>query len=166
MAVHDTAGELGYARARRAAREWIDAYRPLGQPYPAVCRSCGATEWRGEWRWGGPVPGLPPVLCPACARQRDGVAAHVLALRGDFAPHWDELRHLVADVERVVIRSQPLERVMNVEIGEHEVLVPTTGVNVARQLAAAIVRRWRHGVRLTFGERTTTVTWLSARPVR
>jgi hypothetical protein len=164
MVVHDIPRATGHAGARRRARDWVDVYRPVGKLHPAVCTSCGATEWEGRWRWDEPTPDLAPVLCPACERMRDGVAAHVLALRGDLQPHWQELQGLIANVERAEVREHPLERVMNVEIGDHEVLVPTTGVHLARRLCAAIVRRWKRAVRLTFEEHVTSIEWERAPP--
>lgn len=145
MAVDDTL-KAGYARARRRARDWVDAYRPVGTLYPAACSGCAAVEWQGRWRWDATVPDLPPVSCPARERMRDGVAAHVLELRGDLQPHWPQVRAMIEEVERAEVREHPLERVMNVEIGDHRVLVPTTGMHLARRLCAAIVRRWRRAV--------------------
>lgn len=136
---------LAYARARRAALHWVDRYQPKGAPYPAVCRSCGATEWQGRWRWDDVPPGLPPVLCPACERVRDGAAAHRVVLTGALPPHWPAVRELIAKVERAEVQADPLQRVLRIDIGDDRVEVPTTGLRIARQLVAAILRRWRHG---------------------
>jgi hypothetical protein len=43
------------------------------------------------------------------------------------------------------------------------VFVPTAGLHVARRIAAAIIRRWRRGVRLQFTEPCTRIEWLPAR---
>jgi hypothetical protein len=88
----------------------------------------------------------------------------VLELCGDLRPHWPQVRAILEQVERAEVREHPLERVMNVEIGDHRVLVPTTGMHLARRLCAAIVRRWRRAVRLRFGEHATTIEWLPGAP--
>ncbi|MBX3464377.1 MAG: ATPase [Planctomycetes bacterium] len=154
---------LAFARARRAARDWVDPYRPVGKLYPAVCQKCGATEWQGRWRWDDPLPDLPRVTCPACERIRDGVPAHVLELTGALPPWWNEVRGLIGNVERAEVVEHPLERVMRVEVRDDRVLVPTTGMHIARRLVAAIVRRFRRQVRLQFGEQSTTIDWAESR---
>lgn len=151
---------LAHARARRAARDWSDPYRPIGKLYPAVCRQCGAAEWQGRWRWDEPLPDLPRVMCPACERIRDGNPAHVLELTGALPRWWNEVRGLIGNVERSEVLEHPLERVMRIEILDDRVLVPTTGMHIARRLAAALVRRFRHGVRLSFGDGRTAIEWV------
>jgi hypothetical protein len=161
MAVHDSPRALGYARARAAAREFVDTYRQRAKQYPAFCRSCGATEWQGRWRWDDVVPDLAPVLCPACERIRDGAAAHVLELSGALVRWWPEVKGMIANVERGEVHEHPLERVMKLDIRDDRVLVPTTGVHIARRIVASIVRRFRHGVRLVFGDDVTKIEWLA-----
>lgn len=155
---------VAFARARRAAQNWSDPYRPQGKPYPAVCKQCGATEWQGRWRWDEPLPDLPRVLCPACERSRDGVAAHVIELTGALPPWWNEVRGMIANVERAEVLEHPMERVMKLQILDDRVVVPTTGVHIARRVVAALVRRFRRQLRLTFGETSTTIEWLENRP--
>lgn len=162
MAVHDSPRALGYAHARRAAQQWVDPYRPQGKMYPAVCTRCGAMEWQGRWRWDQPVPDLAPVVCPACERIRDNAAAHVLELTGALPRWWTEVKGLIANTERAEVQDHPMERVMKMQIGDDRVVVPTTGLHIARRIVAAIVRRWRHGVRLTFTETVTRIEWVDA----
>lgn len=157
---------LAAARARRAARDQVDTYRPAGKLCPAVCTSCRATHWQGRWRWDEPPPDLVPVLCPACRRIRDGVAAHVLELSGALPPHWVEVRGILGNVERAELQEHPMERVMAFEHRDDRVLVPTTGFHVARRLVAALVRRYRHGLRVVFAGAVTRIEWLEPREVR
>lgn len=158
-----SARSLALGRARRAHQDWSDSYRPQGKLYPAVCRQCGATEWQGRWRWDEPLPDLPRVLCPACERIRDGVPAHVIELTGALPPWWNEVRGMIGTVERGEVAEHPLERILKVEVGDDRVQVATTGLHIARRLVAAFVRRFRHGVRLSFRDGCTTVEWLPAR---
>ncbi|HEX5052825.1 MAG TPA: BCAM0308 family protein [Planctomycetota bacterium] len=156
----DSSRAIAYARARRSAQRWIDSYRPAGTLYPAVCRRCHATHWQGRWRWDDAPPDLAPVLCPACERMQDRVPAHVVELRGALPRWWGEVQGLIANVEHLETEQHPLERVMRVEVGDDRVLVSTTGMHMARQLVAAIVRRFRHRVRLTFTDVMTSIEWL------
>lgn len=161
MAAHQSPRALGYARARAAARDFVDVYRQRGKHYPAFCRNCGATEWQGRWRWDGPVPDLAPVLCPACARIRDQAPAHTLELTGSLPRWWNEVKGMIANVERAEVHDHPLERVMKIDVQDDRVLVPTTGLHIARRIVASIVRRWRHEVRLQFGDDRTRIEWLA-----
>lgn len=164
MTVHDSPRAFGYAHARRAGRDWVDAYRLQEKMYPAVCPKCRATEWQGRWRWDEGVPGLAPFLCPACQRIRDGVPAHVLELTGALPKWWTEVKGMIGNVERRETCEHPMERVMKVEVDAERVRVLTTGMHIARQLTAAIVRRFRHGVRLTFATHVTRIEWLPSPP--
>lgn len=159
MRHRDSSRALAHARARRASRSWIDPYRPVGKLHPAVCTRCGACEWHGIWRWDDAPPDLAPVLCPACARIRDNVPAHVLELSGELSPRWQEVRGIIGNVERAESREHPLERVMGIDVREDRVRVPTTGVHIARRIVAAIVRRWRRQVRLRFDDGSTSIEW-------
>lgn len=160
MSIADRSRLSDYARARHAARHWVDRYQPQGQLYPAQCRTCGATEWQGRWRWDDVPAGLPPVLCPACERVRDGAAAHRVVLTGALPPHWNEVRALLAAVERDEVQADPLQRLMRITVGDDRVEVPTTSVHIARQLVARLIRRFRHGLRVVFEEERTTLEWL------
>lgn len=157
---------IAAARARRAAKNWVDSYRPIGKIQPAICTQCRATHWDGRWRWDDTQPNLVPVVCPACERTRAGVAAHVLVLCGALPPHWNEVKGMIGNVERTEILEHPMERVMGIEVGDDNVLVSTTGMHIARRLVAAIVRRFRTHVRLQFAEKSTRIDWLDAREIR
>ena len=162
----DSKRAIAFARARHAAKNWVDSYLPRGKLHPAVCTQCHATHWQGRWRWDPPPPDLVPVLCPACQRSRDGVAAHVIELSGALPPSWNEVRGIVGNVERAETQQHPMERVMKIELRDDKVLVPVTGMHMARRIVAAIARRWRHHVRLTFTDAVTRVEWLEPREVR
>ena len=73
------------------------------------------------------------------------------------------MRELIAQVERAEVQADPLQRVLRIDIGDDRVEVPTTGLRIARQLVAAILRRWRHGLRVQFDEERTTIEWLPQR---
>lgn len=167
MTVHavESSRALAAARARRAAKQWVDSYRPAGKLCPAVCTQCHATHWEGRWRWDVPQPDLVPVVCPACQRLRDGVAAHVLELAGALPPHWQEVKGLLGNVERAELEEHPMERVMKVEIGDDKVLVGLTGMHIARRLIAALGRRFRKSVRLVLTETVTRIEWLEPHEV-
>lgn len=157
---------IAAAKARRAAREWTDEFRPVGKQQPAVCTECKASHWEGRWRWDAPRSGAAPVTCPACHRARNRIAAHVVELSGALPPWWNEVRGMIGNVERAEVLDHPMERVIGMEMRDDRVLVSTTGLHIARRLVAAMVRRFRQRVRLTFDDVKTRIEWLEDREVR
>jgi hypothetical protein len=159
MNTHGSRRDLGFARGRRPDRF---APQGAGKIGAAACPCCGAVAAHGRWSWAQPVAGMAAVVCPACVRIRERAAAHVLELTGDLRRCWNEVKGIIANVERAELEDHPLERVMSLEVRDDRVFVPTTGLHVARRIAAAIVRRWRHGVQLRFTEPCTRIEWLPA----
>jgi len=159
MTMHESRRDLGFARGRRPERF---APHASGKISDAACPGCGAVAAHGRWSWGRATPGMAVVVCPACVRIRERAAAHVLELTGDLGRCWNEVKGIIANVERAEVEDHPLERVMPFEVRDDRVFVPTTGLHVARRIAAAIVRRWRHGVQLRFTDPCTRIEWLPA----
>ncbi|MCA3009200.1 MAG: hypothetical protein INH34_12570 [Phycisphaerales bacterium] len=159
MTMHESRRDLGFARGRRPERFALQA---SGKISDAACPGCGAVAAHGRWSWGRATAGMAVVVCPACVRIRERAAAHVLELTGDLGRCWNEVKGIIANVERAEVEDHPLERVMPFEVRDDRVFVPTTGLHVARRIAAAIVRRWRHGVQLRFTDPCTRIEWLPA----
>jgi len=118
-----------------------DAYKMRKKlPEPTVCPHCGAVFHDGRWQWGLSVPAdAHRTTCPACQRAEDHYPAGFVLLCGPFLQgHRDEIRHLVyneAARERV---GHPLKRVMAIEENEHEMLVSTTDIHLARGIGEAV----------------------------
>jgi hypothetical protein len=157
---------LTAAKARRAAREWTDEFRPVGKQQPAVCTECKAAHSEGRWRWQAPGAGAVAVTCPACHRARHRIAAHVIELGGALPPWWNEVRGMIGNVERAEVSDHPMERVLAIDMRDDRVLVSTTGLHIARRLVAAFLRRFRQQIRLTFADLKTMIDWLEAREAR
>ena len=84
----------------------------------------------------------------------------MLELKGALQPWLAEVRGMIANVAKAETAEHPLERLMPTQVGEQRVLVPTTGMHLARRIVSALVRRFRRNVRLTFDENVTTIEWL------
>ena len=62
-----------------------DPYKAKGKPRePSVCRECKTVYHKGRWTWNPVPPNSHEVVCPACARIRDGAPSGVLLLTGEF----------------------------------------------------------------------------------
>jgi len=94
-----------------------DPYKTKGKPRePSVCRECKVVYHKGRWTW-DPVPSKShEVVCPACARIRDGAPSGVLLLTGEFvASHRQEILGLARNEEARVKAEHPLARIIKIE---------------------------------------------------
>jgi hypothetical protein len=118
---------------------------------PTVCWECRAVHARGRWSWKAQlsVPAdicLPSVLCPACQRIRDGKPLHVLRVEGLSRSLASDIRGIAKRVEREERATHPQERLLPVEVSKDSLTIGTTGMHLAKQLAAAILRMRKHEV--------------------
>lgn len=123
-----------------------------------VCRGCGVVQHAGKWYRGAPpLAKLEPGLCPACKRVRDGYPAGTIRLHPSFLRHLEEIGRLVRNVERAERAEHPLERLM--EIGESggKLVITTTGIHLARQIAHKIARRFHRKARLRYADQEDLV---------
>lgn len=155
---HDSSRALAAARAHHEAKTWTDTYR-FDKRHAAFCPRCHSTHLHGRWGWKAPTADLRPAVCPACRRIEHGIAAHVVELAGAVHRHWNEVRGLIGNVERAEVAEHPMERVMRIDVHDDRVQVATTGLHVARRIVAALVRRFRHGVKVQFRDCVTRVEW-------
>ena len=106
---------------------------------------------RGRWSWRArlSVPAdicLPPVLCPACQRIRDGKPVHVLRIEGLSRSLDREIRGIAKRVEREECATHPQERLMTVDAPKGSLVIGTTGMHLAKRLVSAILRMRKHEV--------------------
>lgn len=160
MTIHrrESSRALAAGRAHHQAHDWTDAYR-FDKQHPACCTRCHATHRQGRWSWSKPQPDMKPAVCPACKRIEHGIAAHVVEFLGGYAGSWNEIRGMIGNVEKQELAEHPMERVMRIDVRSDRVQVPTTGLHVARRIVAALVRRFRHDVKVQFADCVTRVEW-------
>jgi NMD protein affecting ribosome stability and mRNA decay len=117
-----------------------DAYKSKGKlPEPSVCTQCGAIFHEGRWQWGKAPAGAHQGICPACHRIHDHYPAGFLTLEGTFfQAHRDEIMRLVRNEEQRERAEHPLERIMDVEESDGEMLVTTTDIHLARRIGEAV----------------------------
>ena len=140
-------------------------HRPLRSlPEPAVCKVCGDVFANRRWskpdakRTGGKQKHLQiamPVVCPACERQRNGVASGFVYLQGKFfAAHRDEIMRLLENEAQRAAEDNPLARVMTWEADKQgQVMVTTTTEHLAQRLGHALSKAFRGKARYGFSHR-------------
>ena len=114
-----------------------DSYKSKGKlPEPARCPRCGATYHHGRWTWESAPAGAHEHMCPACHRIQDKFPAGYVTLKGAFlSQHRDEILHLVRNCEGKEKSGHPLQRIMAIENTKDGVLVTTTDLHLARDIA-------------------------------
>lgn len=119
-----------------------------------VCGECGVVCHGGRWYWGtAPLCDEQATTCPACERIRDRYPAGRVQLRGLPAEDRDAVLQLVRNIEAREKQEHPLERLIEVSHEEGgDVLVTTTGMHLARCIAAALRRRSHGRVEIHYAE--------------
>jgi hypothetical protein len=139
---------------RKARPRGVQSRNP--KPYPIrpkaagalVCGTCGLVRHGGRWYRGAPpTTALHAGLCPACERIRDRYPAGTLRLHPAFVEHRAEIVHMIENVERAEQAEHPLERLMGVCEDEGRLVITTTGIHLARQIAHALARRFHQRAR-------------------
>lgn len=140
-----------------------DSYQLTRKPAePSVCKHCGVLFHEGRWQWGVAPEGAHELVCPACARIRDHFPVGFVTLGGPyFATHRDEILRLVRHHEEKEKAEHPLARIMAIEDHEDGVLITTTDIHLARDIAEAVHKA--HAGELDYhyneGERLLRAHW-------
>lgn len=123
---------IGHEQLLQHATE--DNYRIVGRlPEPAVCTTCEAVFYDGQWQWLPAPSHAYRVCCPACNRTRDHYPAGYVSLSGEyFAGHEQEIMHLVQHQAAHEKPWHPLQRIMSVEKIGNGTLITTTDLHLAR----------------------------------
>jgi NMD protein affecting ribosome stability and mRNA decay len=118
-----------------------------------VCRDCGVVQHRGRWFFGAPpLAELAAGRCPACQRVRERYPAGTLRLPADLSARRTELLALIRNVEETEKAEHPLERLMDVEESGGQLVVTTTGVHLARELAHKLGRQLHRKPRFRYAD--------------
>jgi len=117
-----------------------DSYKAKGKlPSSTRCPACGAGFHAGRWTWDAAPEGAHEQLCPACHRIQDKFPAGYVTLSGDyFREHREEILRLARHCEEKEKAAHPLQRIMAIEDGPEGVVVTTTDVHLARNIAERV----------------------------
>ena len=117
-----------------------DSYKSKGKlPDTTRCPTCGASFHAGRWTWDAAPDGAHEHLCPACHRIQDKFPAGYVALSGEFfREHREEILGLARHCEEKEKAAHPLQRIITIEDGAEGVLVTTTDVHLAHDIAERV----------------------------
>jgi len=118
-----------------------------------VCDDCGVVQHAGKWSWGAPpLTELAGGRCPACQRIRERYPAGTIRLHPAFLEHREEIKQLARNVEQAEKAEHPLERLMEMQESEGDLVITTTGIHIARQIAHKLARRFHQRARLRYAD--------------
>jgi hypothetical protein len=130
-----------------------------------VCQECGIIQHAGKWFFGpSPLAQSEIGLCPACRRVRDNYPAGTLRIPLAFLVRRDEVLQLMRNIEAVEKSEHPLERLMGIEESDGHLVVTTTGVHLAREIAHKLATQFHRRPRFRYaeGEDLVHVDWETA----
>jgi NMD protein affecting ribosome stability and mRNA decay len=129
---------------------------------PTRCPDCGAVFQKGRWNWNTAPDAAREERCPACHRIHDKFPAGFVTLKGAFlAEHRDEILHLIRNHEAKEKAERPLQRIIAIVEGAGGMLVTTTDIHLARDLAQALQRAYKGELELHYNkeENLLRATW-------
>jgi len=129
---------------------------------PTRCPDCGAVFQNGRWIWGAAPAAAHAARCPACHRIHDKFPAGFVALKGAFlAEHRDEILHLIRNHEAKEKAEHPLQRIIAIVDSADGVMVTTTDIHLARDLAQALHRAYKGELELHYNKEDNLLraTW-------
>jgi hypothetical protein len=80
-------------------------------------------------------------LCPACRRVRDRYPAGTVRIPLSILARREDLLGLIRNVEAAEKADHPLERLMGIEESGGHLVVTTTGVHLAREIAHKLAKQ-------------------------
>ncbi len=121
---------------------------------PSVCTRCKVVYHDGIFEWLDTIPDQAQrMLCPACRRISDEYEGGHVVLEGAFlAQHRDEVVNTIRKAEQNETRQRPLERIMNMAVGEERIEVSTTYEHLARKIGSVIRNAYKGELKLQYPE--------------
>lgn len=158
------------SRIRRNVEDYNDPYiSDESLPENSVCKQCGAVYAADRWYLKGELPEdkafhhvAGKVICPACRKQRDRMPGGVLTLTGAFIKdHIQEILNLIRNESKKAQSVNPLERVMDMQSEESQMVITTTNEKLAQRIGRAIHKAYSGEIEYQFGGDTklARVNW-------
>jgi len=92
----------------------------------SISRKPGNNHWR---------------LCPACAQIRGGLAGGIVQFTGTYAmSHRQELLNRIRNIEKLVLKERPLERIIEIKEERNGIIVSATTEHLVARIGKAIER--------------------------
>jgi hypothetical protein len=130
---------------------------------PGVCTKCNLVFHDGIFEWLEKAPQkAQKMTCPACRRIDDAYEGGHVVLEGAFLTgHKDDVVNTIKKAEESEKRQRPLERIMDLAIGDDRIEVKTTYEHMARRIGQAVRNAYKGDLKLQYGdgEKFVRVHW-------
>jgi NMD protein affecting ribosome stability and mRNA decay len=140
------------ARPRATIQDFDDPYLPDHHlPDDTLCSRCGAIYRTQRWTFDEARRNLllaatdaHQVVCPACRKVADRDPQGIVTLRGDYWPqHRQEILNLIRHEEERGLRTNPLERIIDMREEDGRLIIETTNEKLAQRIGRCIGRAHR-----------------------
>jgi hypothetical protein len=130
---------------------------------PSRCTKCGLIFRGGVFEWLDQAPqNVQKMVCPACRRMEDIYEGGHVVLEGTFiAGHKTDMVNLIKKTEQMEKARRPLERIMDLKVGDERIEVKTTYEHLARRIGQAIHNAYKGELKLQYleAEKFVRVYW-------
>lgn len=155
-------------RIRRNVEDYDDPYiseECLSEN--TICTKCGSIYAAGRWYLKDQAPvksvaAMRHVICPACRKQNQRAPVGVITLGGAFIEHHkDEILNLIRNESSKAQTTNPLERIIDMQYSEGELIITTTNEKLAQRIGRALHKAYSGTVEYRFGVDTkqARVNW-------
>ena len=161
----ESGGGLLMARYDRLIQEYThDPYFLKGKYQdPSICVKCSLVFHDGIFEWLERLPqNAQKMTCPACRRIGDSYEGGHVVLEGTFlSGHKDDVVNTIKNAEESEKRQRPLERIMELAIGDDRIEVKTTYEHMARRIGQAVHNAYKGDLTLQYldAEKFVRVHW-------
>lgn len=155
-------------RIRRNVEDYDDPY--ISEECLAentICTKCGSIYAAGRWYLKDQAPvrsvtTVHHVVCPACQKQSQRAPGGIITLAGAFIDaHRDEILNLIRNESSKAQTTNPLERIIDMQYSEGELMITTTNEKLAQRIGRAVHKAYSGTVEYQFGADTkqARVNW-------
>ena len=155
---------------RRKVEVYKDPYIPDMKPGGvAQCRECRSVYAGQRWELESQAAQdlakaecVSDTLCPACQKIRDRMPGGIVNLSGEFlGRHEEEIVNLLHHENNQAMHINPLERIMDIEHSDGNLLIYTTNEKLAQKLGRAVHKAYSGTVEYKWskGTKLARVNW-------
>lgn len=159
-----------FAHVNRKVQYYCDPYlQDLPPEEVAVCRECRSVYGKGVWKLQSQAANdlakaerVNETTCPACRKIHDRLPGGIVTLSGGFLQqHEQEIVNLINNENKSAMEVNPLERIMDIEMRESELVIWTTNEKLAQRIGRAVRKAYSGEVEYKWskGTKLARVNW-------
>jgi NMD protein affecting ribosome stability and mRNA decay len=159
-----------FSHVNRKVESYCDPYlMDIPPDEVAICRECRSVYAAGVWKLESQAKKdvenakrVTDTLCPACKKTRDRMPGGVVTLSGEFLKeHEQEIVSLINHENESAMEVNPIERIIDTERRDSEIVVLTTNEKLAQRIGRAVHKAYSGEVEYKWskGTKLARVNW-------